>query len=291
MKRIITPVMAVLLFFSCTAPFDINTHDSEPVVVIYGCLTNENKNHVIRVTRSSPYFQEADNEAINNAKVWVTSSSGVEYSFKIDSNGYYVSQKKFSALRDVTYRLFVEIESNNGGEKALYEAETTTPPIVSADSIEANKMSIMGYGHYMLNLYIQEPIEAENYYLFRFFINDTVSNHKIGDYIISNDQFFNGEYLNGVNITIFEDATDPEVVAMFEDNENIYMVQPGDRIRLQILNIEKGYYYFIRDCITEKYGENPFFGGPPSNIYTNLSNGAVGYFTSFCIHEKGTVVP
>jgi len=58
-----------------------------------------------------------------------------------------------------------------------------------------------------------------------------------------------------------------------------------------MLNIERAYFDFISDCSRERRGENPFFGGPPSNISTNLSAGAVGCFTSFCIEEQKTVVP
>ena len=279
------------LICSCTAPIDIHTRNSEPVVVIYGCLTNEYKTQYIRITHSSPYFYESDNQAITDAKVKVTSSQGREYAFDNDVNGYYISQRRFSALPGVTYRLSVEVDANNDGNIEMYEAETTPPPIVPADSIEVKTINIMGYNHHSLVIYMQDPAETDNFYLFRFLINDSISNSRISDLLISNDLLYNGEYINGANITFFEDGTDQRVVDRNKDNENFFMVKPGDLIRLQIINIEEGYFNFIRDCKAEKYGENPFFGGPPSNIYTNLSNGAVGYFSSYCIHEKETVVP
>jgi hypothetical protein len=146
----------------------------------------------------------------------------------------------------------------------------------------------MGFLHYSLNIYAQEPFETENYYLFNFFINDTISNNKVSDFIISDDLMYNGIYLNGISLRYFNDASDFEASG---NDWDIYLVSPGDRIRVQMLNIEKGYYNFIRECMMEKYGENPFFGGPPSNIHTNIPKGAVGYFTSYCIREKETVVP
>ena len=280
-----------IFFISCTAPIDIHTRDSEPVVVIYGCLTNENKNQYIRVTSSSPYFYNSDNQTIDDAKVKVTSSNGREYTFAHERNGYYISQRRFTAVPGVTYRLSVEVDSGRDGKTESYEAETTTLPIVPVDSIGFNVINIMGLKHYSLVFYMQEPAETENYYLFNFFINDSISNEKISNSLISNDLMYNGEYINGASVTFFEDGSDPNVIAWNEENENVFMVIPGDRIRLQILNIEKGYYHFISHCMREKYGENPIFGGPPSNIHTNLSNGAVGYFSSYCIQERVTVVP
>jgi len=274
-------------FFSCTAPIDIQTRNSEPVPVIYGYLTDEVKNQYIRITKSSPYFQEAENQFISNAKVWVTSSTGREYPFLHDANGFYVSQRRFSAVPNVTYHLSVEIDFMNDGVIELYEAETTMLPKVLVDSINVTSINIMGFLHYSLNIFMQEPPETDNYYLFKYFINDTISNDKISDLIIADDEMINGEYIDGVSIRYFNAASDQEEI---DDDWGMYYVNPGDRIRLQILNIEKGYYTFIRDCSTEKYGSNPFFGGPPSNIHTNLSNGAIGYFSSYGIQAKVAIV-
>jgi hypothetical protein len=36
-------------------------------------------------------------------------------------------------------------------------------------------------------------------------------------------------------------------------------------------------------------GENPFFGGPASNIITNISNGGRGFFTTYPLSTTKTV--
>lgn len=290
-KNILSVLLLAALFFSCTAPIDISTRNSEPVIVIYGYITDEYKSQYIRITSSSPYFDENTNRAITDAEVWVTASTGEEYPFVGRENGYYISHVRFAGISGVTYRLSVKVDFDQDGEDEIYEAETTILPVVPVDSIEIMPIDIMGYRHFSLNFYMQEPAETENYYLFKFFINDSISNDKISEFLISDDRMYNGEYVPGANITYFEDATDEDVIEKNKDDDDVYMAYPGDRVRVQILNIEKGYYHFIDQCISEKYGENPFFGGPPSNISTNLSNGAIGYFSGFCIQEQLTVVP
>ncbi|MDR0572786.1 MAG: DUF4249 domain-containing protein [Tannerella sp.] len=294
-RKIINIIPAILfaasLFFSCTAPIDIKTKNSEFAIVIYGYLTDEYKFQYVRVTSSSPYFDEKTDYHISNAEVWVRSSNGEEYLFVSEKNGYYISHIKFAGIPGVTYNLSVEVDFDGDGETEIYEAKTTLLPIVPVDSINITLIDIMGYRHFSLNFYMQEPAETENCYLFKFFINDSISNDKISELLVSDDRMYNGEYIPGANITYFEDATDEDVIEKNKDNDDIYMAVPGDRIRLQVLNIEKGYYNFINECISEKYGENPFFGGPPSNIATNMSNGAIGYFASYCVQEKTTVVP
>lgn len=279
------------LFFSCTAPIDISTRNSEPVIVIYGYLTDEFKYQHIRVTSSSPYFDENSNRSITDAEVRLKTSTGDEYLFVGEEYGYYVSPRRFAGVPGVTYTLSVEVDFDGDGETEVYEAETTLLPIVPVDSIDITVIDIMMYRHFSLNFYMQEPAETDNFYLFKFFINDSISNDKISELVTSDDRTYNGEYVPGASIYYFEDATDEDVQKKNEDDDDEYMANPGDRIRLQILNIEKGYYHFINQCISEKNGENPFFGGPPSNITTNFSNGAIGYFASYCIQEKLAIVP
>ena len=282
----------MIALVSCTAPIDINTRDSEPVIVIYGIITDEYKYQYIRITSSSPYFDEKANLAILNAKVSVTSSTGDKILFIGEKDGYYISEKLFEGIPGVTYHLEVEVDFNNDGFTEIYEAETTIHPVVPFDSVDITLIDIMGYRHFSLNLYMYEPPETDNYYLFKFFINDSLSNNMISEFIVTEDEMYNGAYMSGISLYYFEDATDEKnLTAPNADVENDYFVYPGDKIRLQVLNIEKGYYNFINECISEKYGENPFFGGPPSNITTNLSNGAIGYFSGYCIQEKNTIVP
>jgi hypothetical protein len=284
-------ILLVAAFFSCTAPVDINTRDSEPVIVIYGCLTDEDKYQHIRITGSSPYFDDKENTVVSDASVQITDSEGNTYPLEYGNKGYYISPVKFSARPGVTYHLMVDVDFDKDGINEVYEAVTTIPPMLATDSAAIRPIDIMGYRHFALNIYAQDPPETDNYYLFKFFINDSISNDKVSKFIITDNEFFKGQYMKGVTIYYFEDAMDENVVEKNEDEDDTYMVFPGDRIRLQTLNIEKGYYKFIEQSISEMHGENPMFGGPPSNITTNISNGAVGFFTGYCIHETNTVIP
>lgn len=279
------------VFCSCTAPIDINTRNSEPVIVIYGCLTDENIHQSVRITASSPYFDGKENRNVADADVRIKDSEGNEYALEYRQNGYYASRVKFAVRPEVTYFLTVEVDFNADGVTERYEAVTTVPPLLALDSVEIKPLSIMGYRHFSLKIYAQDPPGTDNYYLFRFFINDSLSNDRISEFIISEDRLFKDEYINGLNIFYFEDITDKDVVEKNKDKDRAYMVLSGDRIRLRTMNIEMGYFRFINQCTSEMRGENPMFGGPPSNIITNITNGAAGYFTGYCIHEIQTEIP
>jgi hypothetical protein len=290
MSRLLSLCFPIVIFFSCTAPIDINTRDSELVIVIYGCLTDENRHQLVRVTSSSPYFDDKENGLVSDASVRIKDSEGNEYEMLYGENGYYFSESRFAVRPGITYHLRVDVDYDRDGTPETYEAATTIPPMLTMDSIAVKPISIMGFRHYSLNVFVQDPPETKDFYLFRFFINDSLSNNQISNYIVTDDEFFNGSYLENT-VYYFEDITDENVVEKNRDNNNVYMVSPGDRIRLQVLSIEEGYYKFINECSSEMRGENPMFGGPPSNISTNLTNGAIGYFTGYCIYEMTTVVP
>jgi len=280
----------MLLFFGCTAPIELETRNSEPVIVIYGFLTDEFKRHTIRISSSSPYFDEMTNSPVTDARVTVASSDGHTFFFNHLEEGIFVSDDSFACRQGVTYSLSVVTDFNRDGYAETYQAETTTLPPVTVDSISVNSIEMMGIRRYTLNLSMQEPPETDNYYLYKFFVNDSVTNDKLSRFIISDDKAYNGSYLKEIAVTVFEDANNERFEELPEDNDYVILVKPNDKITLQTLNIEESYYQFISDCDRERRGENPIFGGPPSNIATNISGGGVGCFTSFCINAASTVV-
>jgi hypothetical protein len=85
----------------------------------------------------------------------------------------------------------------------------------------------------------------------------------------------------------FWDIDEKEKLEQYDDDDDddrerrrVYLAV-GDTVAFSLFHIERGYYDFIGQCQDEMSGENPFFGGPASNIVTNISNGGFGYFTAY----------
>jgi hypothetical protein len=273
-------VLFTILLVACTAPFDINTDDSPPVIVIYGELTHELKEQEIRVSSSSPYFDDEPNKGISDAIVTIQTSGGEFYHFSEHDTipGLYRSNVRFRAEEGVHYSLSVEVDFNGDGVPDKYEAQTTVLPVVTADSLSLDPIEMFGYKNYILYLYAQ-ALPGENYYLFNVIYNDSLLTVDLTDHLISDDAFFNGRYVKG-QLYIFDDISNREKDTEKRQERTIYL-QSGDRIEAEIGLIPKGYYEFISQCRKEKRGENPMFGGPASNIVSNISNGGIGYFTGY----------
>ncbi|GHU63292.1 hypothetical protein FACS1894123_05780 [Bacteroidia bacterium] len=286
-QKIAVLVFAFALLIGCTAPIDIQTDNSPPVIVIYGVLTDEVKYQEITISRSAPYFDDEPNQGISGAKVTVRSSDNKVYPF-VESNipGLYYSRSPFVARAGNDYFLTVEVDFNKDGIPDKYEAETTILPVPQIDSLTIEPVEMFGHKNHILYVHAQDPPE-KNFYLFHVFQNDSLLTEKLTDMIVSTDDLFNDQYIKG-DIYFFDDISEWEKDSE-EDRKRSTYLQRGDKIDLQLCLISQGYFDFINQCTKEKNGENPMFGGPPSNITTNISNGGIGYFTGYTIEQKDII--
>ena len=282
------PIACFMLFFSsCTAPFDIKTADSEPVIVIYSCLSEDTVHQTVRVTLSSPYFELEPNKPVSNAIITIQSSDDQFFELiETDEKGLYQTITPMAAAAGVTYHLTVSADPEQDGILTNYEAKATMQSPFLIDSVNIEEMHIMGYKHFFLNLYAQEE-EGPDYYCARVIINDSLQGLKLSRYAAFSDLSIDGKYLEGITIFLLEDYENEQV----DDNPANIFVRPGDKVTFCISLIEKGYHDFILQCQSEQRGENPFFGGPASNITTNISNGGIGYFTAFSTTKLDAYVP
>ncbi len=288
MKYIIKSLF-LLLLFSCTEEFIIHTENTEPVVVIYGELTNEIKHQSVKITWSSPYFDSQPNTGVSGATVKIIDSNDRTYElFENDMiPGLYETKTRWAAKTGVTYSLKVDVDLD--GDIKTYEASTTILPLLEVDSIKLELDSIMGFKHYSLKLYAYEPT-GEDFYLCKYTIRDTLVSSKISQYLMFDDVLFDGQYIDGYAMTFFETQENLEDIPEELEDQSVYLA-PGDKVEVQISRISKAYFDFVSQCQSEMHGSNPFFGGPPANITTNILNGGTGYFTGYCIDRVTAITP
>ena len=278
----------ILFFSSCTELIELKTANSEPVVVIYGCLTEDFVHQTVCVAMSSPYFELAPNKPVSNAFVSILSSDDQIFEMEeTGEKGLYRTKMPMAAITGISYHLTVSIDPDQNGNLKHYEATAIMQRPFPVDSINIEVRNIMGYKHYALNLYAQEE-EGPDYYCARTIINDSLTVLKISGYTVFDDYGMDGHYIDGLTLMLLEDIENEQ----FGNTDSYYdFVKPGDKVTLCISLIEKGYHDFLQQCQRERRGENPFFGGPASNITTNITNGGMGYFTAFSTTRLDAYVP
>ncbi len=288
-------ILTFLALASCTAPIDINTRNAEPKLAIYSAIDDSIRLQRVYVSVSSPYFSSDTAQAVLAADVSVERSDGTMYPFSfVDSLAAYVSQSEFGAEAGYQYTLSVNTDFDEDGIIEEYFATSNTLDARSLDSIRVLPTPIMGnILHYMIWLQLTDPPEP-NFYLIYVSQNGKLRGGtltRVQNYRDDYPIYFNGQTFDGVLLEVFESQQSIEAMFGNDPPPNSYYFSSGDTICVQMAHIEKGYLEFIEQCQQSTYGSNPMMGGQPSNITTNLSGGAIGYFATYCLRPKTAYVP
>ena len=266
---------------ACTTNITLDVDDAKPILVIYGTLNDQLSYQQIKLSSSIGYFSNDKNKKISDAEVTITTSKGISYLLTEDKNepGTYKTKDQMAGVPRESYRLKVLVDFNEDGEKETYEAEATMTEPVKMDEVRMPKEELPGYHYFSVNLYGQEPA-GDNYYVCQYQVNETTYS-RISKMFVFNDLALDNQYIKGQSIGHLFDAVDKDKYKDDKDFKNLVFVNENDKVKLYISNITKGYYNFLTQCQSGREGENPFFGGPLSNITTNIKGGAVGYFTAY----------
>jgi len=195
----------IISLSACTAPIDLNTANSEPVIVIYGCLSEDSVYQTVRVTMSSPYFEVEPNKPVSNAIVSIQSSDNQVFELiETNEKGLYRTRSPMAAVVGTTYHLSVQADITQSGSMKLYEATTTMQHTFIVDSINIDERTIMGFKHFMLNIYAQEEL-GPDYYCAYAIVNDSLTTATISRYTVFSDFGIDGQYLDGMPLMQFED--------------------------------------------------------------------------------------
>jgi hypothetical protein len=103
-------------------------------------------------------------------------------------------------------------------------------------------------------------------------LTDTITNRFVTD-----DEFYNGSYTNGIGVGWLDQGYDRETV------------YPNDTITFRAASITEEYANFIWTLQEEVGFSTPLFSGPPANVKSNINNGAVGFFAAYSNEYSFTV--
>jgi hypothetical protein len=263
MKNIVFVFFIVAFFSACDEPYRLDNNQVEPKIIIEGQVTNRPGRQYVKVTRSGGFYETGETPRIVSAVVAVSDDAGNNYNFvhnpggRVDSAGFYLPQPPFSGEIGRTYRLSVTIDDEQ------YEAEDKMFNITNIDSLsyqinEDEKDDPKDWGRfYEVLLFAKEPQETKDYYLFKFFRNDSLKVYGETDIYFADDETL-GENINGVASPIY--------------------FTPGDVGRVEMYGISRTAFVFYSDLQRLLNNDGGLFSQPPADSRTNLTNGALGFF-------------
>jgi hypothetical protein len=267
----------LFLAVSCTERIEIDTSDAPPHLVIYGYINTDTTQHSIRITRSAGYFSTQAPEGISHAEVIISTDDEVILLSENDTiAGLYQTSFAFFGRETKRYTLDVRLDFNNDRILEHYQASAYLADINTIDSIVLQRSPIFTRLVEVL-LYAQDRDE-NNYYSIFVSVNDSVLNSTINNFIVMDDVFFNGTYMNGI----------PGCYINPKNSDDELILKIGDKVTMNINAISEEYADYISQVQSEVRGSNPIFGGPPANVKGNIrcvdSPGTAdvsGFFTAY----------
>ncbi|MCU0438723.1 MAG: DUF4249 domain-containing protein [Raineya sp.] len=253
-KLIIVSAVSLLTLTACEKEIDLNLENKSGQLVIEGNISDKEEPHIVRVTRSVAFTQANQYPAVSNALVIISDNLGMIDTLKYTSDGNYNTEKLKAGVSGRTYTLKVLLDGKT------YTAQSELPEKVPLTGLKLIPMTFLGNTNYdVLPEYTDPPTLGNNY---AFIVR---ANSKKGIvFEIESDNLGNG-VANQRDLDIPEDDGDS--------------VKKGDIVYVEMRSIDKNIHTYYT-AVNQLTSNGPGGGISPANPPTNISGGALGYFSA-----------
>lgn len=275
LQRFVLAACVAAALTACEKTVMLDLTQDQPRVIIEGLVTNQSGHQYVKVTRSSGFYASGASPRIENAAVSVSDNEGNEHIFihnpggDADSAGYYLPAVPFLGVVGRTYHLSVQVD------ETLYEAIDVLTPVTPIDSLSSRinederEDPDKAGKYYEILMFAKEPQDRTDYYLFKFYRNDTLVVATDTDIYYADDKLL-GENIDGVPSPVY--------------------YAPGDLARIEVYSLSRDAFIFYSDLQRLLTNDGGLFGQPPSNSRTNLTNGALGFFQASSLNRDEIVI-
>ena len=228
------------------------------MLVIEGNVTNQNSTQTVKISKSVAITDASNFPAVSGATVTIT-CDGIVYPLSEQSPGTYTTNG-LKGQSTKTYQLNIVADGKT------YTSTSTMPGQVNLDSLKLNVTTIVNTNSQSAMVYYHDPAAITNYYRFILTVNGIQSTN----YFVYNDELTNGREVND---------------DLREDDTNLVT---GDIVNVEMQCIDKNIYQYF-----DGLDQNLNRGGAsttPANPVSNISNGALGYFSAHTVQDKQLIV-
>jgi hypothetical protein len=245
-------LFTVLLASACKKVIDVDLKSATPQIVIEGNITNAGGPYEVKITKTVDFSAENVVPPVTNATVFITdSTNGISEKLIQADSGIYHTTILFG-VSGHTYGMLVNVDGQQ------YTASSTMPRRVPLDSITfAENVNFNNQMEINAVVNFQDPTGLGNYYMFTEYVNG----RQIPDIFVFEDRLSDGRYIQE---PLFNDS------AYLQKNDTLVLTM--DCIDQNSYN----YFYTLMNVT----GNSNFQSVTPANPVTNISGGALGYFSA-----------
>ena len=243
------------LLFSCQKVIDLKLNNASSQIVIQGNVYDQPGPDTVRISKSVNFDSTNVFPPVSGANVVISDNAGNSETLAEIYPGTYIT----SSLQGVPGRTYtLSVRTTN----QTYTASSTMPSAVTIDSLFVQNSWFAK--DKQISVEYTDPANITNYYRLIEFINQKQQ----PDFHTTDDMLTNGEK---VTYDIMESDT---------------TLVPGYKLTIWLESIDKNNYTFFHAAsLNERQSASP--ANPPSNI----SNGALGYFSACSVRKKSIIVP
>ena len=247
---------------ACKKVVHVDLNNAPSQIVIEGEITNVAVLPRVRISRSVNFSDSNSYPPVSGASVILTdSNNGLSALMQETSPGVYTT-RVFNGVSRHKYILDVTVDGKS------YSATSVMPELVPLDSVTfasntdfSNKQNINAVVNF------QDPPGLGNYYQF----TEAIKGRVLPNIFVFEDRLSDGRYIKQ---PLFNDSA---------------YLQKGDTLQLTMNCVDRNVYQYFY-TLANVTGNNNFQTVTPANPNTNISNGALGYFSAHTMTRVRIVV-
>jgi Domain of unknown function (DUF4249) len=252
---------ALLFLYSCEKVIKVDLNNAAPQVVIEGEINNEPGPYRVSITKSVSFDSSNVYPPVTGAVVKITdNTAGITDVLTEILPGLY-STNNIEGIEGRNYSLLVQ----TGGKE--YTSSATMPANVPLDSVTFYTNTFFGMTITNPVPDYQDPAGTGNYYLFR----EKVNNKPLRGLFVFDDRLSDGRY---ISTQLFNDSS---------------YIKKNDTTEVEMWCIEKNVFNYFNQVIEAQGRGNNGPVAAPSNPLSNISGGALGYFSAHTVQRKKSV--
>lgn len=264
---VFTGFLMIVFFSSCQKVIDVDIKNAEKKYVVEGIVTDEPGTSKVFLSTTKNVAEDNSFPGISGAVVTITDNAGNHTVFTETTAGVY-TDTAFTGSVGKTYSLQVEVD----GE--AFTALSMMPQKVNLDTVFISNEILFGETRKLVNIAYQDPAGKGQCYRYVQYINGKKSK----PIFVNNDDYSDGKYVESKLWYLVDEDEN-------EDEE----IKSGDTIRIDMLCIAPAVYKYWYSVFQSATGNSQ--SASPANPVSNISGGALGYFSAHTVQTKTLVVP
>jgi hypothetical protein len=264
MNAVLLLLAAAMTLAACKKVISVDLNNAAPQLVIEGEVTNIRGPFPVRISKTVNFSADNVYPPVTNADVTITDSTNgiVDHLSQANSDSGVYLARGTVGVPGHTFVLNVTVDGKQ------YRAVSTMPKVVFLDSVTfALNFDIDNKQEINAVVNFQDPKGLGNYYQF----TEKVNGRNIPNIFVFEDRLSDGRYIRQ---------------PLFNDSAYLHK---NDTLTLTMNCVDKNIYnYFF--TLANVTGNNNFQTATPANPNTNITGGALGYFSAHTTQKVGIIV-